>query len=190
MINKIDEIINSLNRVLKIGRKTSQKIVINFLDPGNIKEIKDSLNDLSKFTICDKCNLLEYDNKCINNIISSKLVLVSNLNSFLEYRKKINENYLFFSLEVNNLNDLEKDVKIEKLSTFINVNKIDELIFLLNGSPQLNNMIDYIKMQIKDKAKNIIFSKLPVGIPYNSNAIYFDEETINIALNKREKYAK
>lgn len=171
-----------------IGERLARKLAIFLItrdNQDNISLIEDLKEIQTNIFRCEECGaLIEKKGKCefcSDQSRINKILVVQNIEDFL----LISENKIFEGYYhilgglIAPLRGTTPDMlSIEKLIERIELKKIDEVIFAL---PETNDGLIttlYIKNILKEKYKELKFSKIAQGVPYGSGLSEISVQTI------------
>ncbi len=188
------EIIQGLNKIPGIGRKSAERITFYLLESDLDKtnellaKIKAFVNSTQK---CKICGLISKNNPC--NICSSTkrdkniICLVKSVQDALtiERSKSYYGVYHVLGKILSPLNDTyENDLNLEKLLKRINP-QTKEIIFALENNQHSRATRNFIMEKIKENWATIRFSHIAIGVPLGVSLEYLDKETIKSSLTNR-----
>lgn len=189
----LENLINNLRRLPSVGRKSAQRMAMHIINMKDmdidsiIESLKDVKTNIHRCSICG--NLTENDicSICLNHSRNSRIICVvedvMNLIS-IEKTNTYNGKYHVLNGLIKPNSNLDLDeVGIDKLIYRISKENIEEIIFAISPTLEGETTMLFIKELIKDK--NIKMTRIASGIPVGGNLEYFDELTLQKALEDR-----
>ncbi len=189
----IEKLIEDFALLPGIGKKSAMRIALYLVQNRNISEVL--LNDLDytikNIKICKYCNNLSTDdecNICKDNTRDKKVCVVETISDLyaIEETKDYKGYYFVLSKLINPSKGIfVEDLGLDKLKNLIINKNIEEVIFMLNYTPEAQITIDYIKEYLD--GMNLRFSKISVGIPIGASIEFLDKTTLRLAFNERKE---
>lgn len=194
-------LIRQLQRVPFLASKNVYRVAVYFLmsDKKNIEQFCQTLIDVkASVRFCKECfNMTEtgQDNDALCSICSSAkrnkhvICVVETLHDLfaIENSGGFNGVYHVLGGALCPLEGVGPDnLTVDSLVKRLRSNKVDELIFATNPTPEGEATASYIFSKIKDLSLPI--SRLASGVPIGSNLEYMDRVTISKALTCRRPF--
>ena len=190
----LQDLINELNRLPGIGRKTATRLAFFILKyekndaQSLIRAIKDTKEKIIFCTIC--FNLTEYDpcNICRDNSRNRNQICVVEDPTdiiMIEKTKEYKGVYHVLGGAISPLDGIEADdLKIKELIARLN-QIVDEVLLALNPSTEGETTSIYLSKLIKPMGIKI--TRLARGIPMGSHLEFIDELTLGRAIKSRNE---
>jgi recombination protein RecR len=194
-------LIRQLQRVPFLASKNVYKVAVYFLmcDKKNIEQLCQTLIDVkTSIKFCKECfNMTEKteDNDALCSICASAkrdkqvICVVETLHDLfaIENSGGFNGVYHVLGGALCPLEGVGPDnLTVDSLVKRLRANKVNELIFATNPTPEGEATASYIFSKIKDLSLPI--SRLASGVPIGSNLEYMDRVTISKALTCRRPF--
>ena len=190
----IEQLVESLTKFPGVGRKGAERIAY-FIVRSNKSIAKDlivSLDNINeKLANCDNCGMifLKDDDECTcnSNRNASCLCVVENVEDAVKIENTNSYEGLYHVLggAISPLDGIgPSELSFDKLIKRIN-DEVEEVIIATNPSTSGNATAMYVEKILKDK--DIIISRLAVGLPVGSNLEYIDDKTVSTAIESRVK---
>ncbi|WP_295149646.1 recombination mediator RecR [uncultured Peptoniphilus sp.] len=194
-IGPIEDLIKRLNRLPGIGSKTAQRLAyyIIGLEDREVRDLAEALVSAKNNTV--ECSI------CMNYADSDPCEICSNRNRddsiicVVESPKDVDamERSLSFRGKYHVLHGVisplkgktPEDVKIKELIDRIEEGKIKEVIVATNPTVDGDATARYIKNILEDY--DIIVSRIGYGLPVGGDLEYYDEITIQTAMENRRR---
>ncbi len=195
MEKKLEELIEKLSELPSLTKKTSTKMIIDFLKKENKNKDLEIINELlMELKFCKKCNkITSNDNSVCNSCQknnSETLILIKNHLDFINLEKHVEQNnFNSYILNIDSKASLIKflsfDENYKKLSFFLeNTTKIKEIIFSFSITSENDLLSSFIQENFKDKYNFYVLGK---GLPLGNSINYIDQDTLKFAFLKKEK---
>jgi len=190
----IEQLVESLTKFPGVGRKGAERIAY-FIVRSNKSIGKDlivSLDNINeKLANCDNCGMifLKDDDECTcnSNRNASCLCVVENVEDAVKIENTNSYEGLYHVLggAISPLDGIgPSELSFDKLIKRIN-DEVEEVIIATNPSTSGNATAMYVEKILKDK--DIVISRLAVGLPVGSNLEYIDDKTVSTAIESRVK---
>jgi recombination protein RecR len=190
----IEQLVESLTKFPGVGRKGAERIAY-FIVRSNKSIAKDlivSLDNINeKLANCDNCGMifLKDDDECTcnSNRNASCLCVVENVEDAVKIENTNSYEGLYHVLggAISPLDGIgPSELSFDKLIKRIN-DEVEEVIIATNPSTSGNATAMYVEKILKDK--DIVISRLAVGLPVGSNLEYIDDKTVSTAIESRVK---
>lgn len=189
----LDELVNALNRLPGIGRKTAMRLAFHILksEPGEASELANSIMRVkSQIKLCTRCfNFTESElcEICRNPNRNPKIICVVEDPQNIHLIEKTNEyNGLYHVLGgiISPLDGIGPEhLRIKELLN--RLDGVEEVIMALNPSTEGEATAIYLARLIKDMG--ITITRLARGVPLGSSLEFVDELTLSKALQARDK---
>jgi len=189
----LEILIEELNKLPSIGRKTAQRLALYFLksDKNEITNLVNSLISLrDKIGLCKTCFNVSTDDEC--EICKSykrdkSIICVVEEVSDVIAIEKTNEYHGLYHVLGGVLSPLggkkPDSLKINELINRINSGEIQEIILALNPDTEGESTALYLAKILKEF--NIKITRIARGIPIGGDIEFADEATIGRAVNGR-----
>lgn len=194
--SKINDLINALNCLPGVGRKTAQRMAIYLLDKnqeGARSIVKDLDKALSVIKRCSKCQMLSEESECLICSDASrelnKICIVETMLDFIaiENTSVYKGKYFILHGKISPLDGISPEqLKLDKLKSLVDSNKIKEVVIALGFSPEAETTAHFIVDLLKDFDCKI--SRIGFGIPCGGDLEYLDQQTLSYALNSRTNF--
>ena len=191
----LKKLIDLFSELPGISKKSAEKYINLFIDDSQknasiLEKTGDILNLLQK---CPRCHVISNKTKCDFCLQKDKqnlLIISSNLD-LINLFSKVPRDYRFYVLE--NAKTFLKNINLIQETNLVKILKednINEVVFAL--SPSMESDLIYFQLKNffstrKSDFKNLIITKLGIGLPYNGSLEYVDFETFKEALNNRKE---
>ncbi|MCS6955582.1 MAG: recombination mediator RecR [Candidatus Calescibacterium sp.] len=199
MLNKYQEIsklIDVLQKLPLVGPRTSEKIAFFLIqaDENLVNEIIDSIRELkNNITKCHNCfgiTSFGFDpcSICIDKNREQVLCVVENFKDqiFIESSQFYNGKYHVLEGLINPIEGKTPDkLRIKELLHRIDKENIKEVLFAIPSSIEGDITVEYVVNKIREK-KELVFSRLAIGIPAGSELENIDKITLINALKNRK----
>ena len=191
-MNKLRNLIQVLNELPGIGKKSATRLAIKLIEEKNIsiKTLGETIDKLNGLDIDDKTGLIIEDGQTIYNIGKPLMIVQNNLDAEA-YRELFINQFNFFNLEINTIADISrtllKEDKIKTLIDFIKEKEIKEIIFGLSPKRESEIITTLISNEIHSNLLDVKISKIATGVPIGGSIEHIDSNTIRRAVEKREK---
>lgn len=193
--NCLEELINQLEKLPGIGRRSAQRIAIYLLgkSPEEAKKLSNAIIALKeKIKLCKLCNNLSESDICTicNNPQRQKdtLCVVEEPKDVMAIERTGGFKGLYFVLG-GRISPLEgigpQDLKIFPLIQRIKIDKIKEIIIATNSDSDGEMTAIFLTKQIKPLGAKI--SRIGQGIPVGGNIEYADSATLSVAIETRRE---
>lgn len=189
----LDDLVNSLNRLPGIGRKTALRLAFYILKSerseadelaGSIKRVKDQIKLCAhcfNFTEKDLCEICSDTNR------NSKIICIVEDPQNIHLIEKTNEYNGLYHVLGGIISPLDgigpEDLRIKELLN--RLEGVEEVIVALNPSTEGEATSIYLARLIKNMDINI--TRLARGVPLGSSLEFVDELTLSKALQARDK---
>lgn len=191
----IDNLIQCYKKLPTIGEKTATRLALATIDLDDdvisifSKSIMDCKNNIRK---CIKCNNLTEDDLCDickdDSRDKSILCVVDDSKSIIQIERSgafYGVYYVLNGLISSDNNYDPEALKIENLNRLIDDNDVKEVIIAVKPSIEGETTSLYIS-KILEK-KNVIVSRIALGIPLGADMDYVDSLTLELALENRKE---
>ena len=192
----LEEIVNLLSRLPTIGKQTALKIVLNLhqWDEVLLQHLGEKISNLkSNLLSCVKCGFLSDSPLCSicsdSNRNGRIICVVENIQQVISLEKTgtFKGKYHVLGGVIDLLNDVDAEkLNIESLKTRLQEEEVDELIIALGFNLKAEATASYLKELFIDY-KDLVISRIALGLPFGTDLSYIDPRSIAIALEKREK---
>lgn len=194
-IGPIEDLIKRLNRLPGIGSKTAQRLAyyIIGLEEGEVKDLAEALVSAKNNTVecsicmnyadsdpCEICSNKNRDNSIICVVESPKDV--DAMERSLSFRGKY---HVLHGVISPLKGKTPEDVTIKELIKRIEEGDIKEVIVATNPTVDGDATARYIKNILEDY--DIIVSRIGYGLPVGGDLEYYDEITIQTAMENRRR---
>lgn len=191
----IDNLIQCYKKLPTIGEKTATRLALATIDLDDdvisifSKSIMDCKNNIRK---CIKCNNLTEDDLCDickdDSRDKSILCVVDDSKSIIQIERSGAFYGVYYVLNglISSENNYDPEaLKIENLNRLIDDNDVKEVIIAVKPSIEGETTSLYIS-KILEK-KNVIVSRIALGIPLGADMDYVDSLTLELALENRKE---
>lgn len=191
--NKLEQLINILEKLPGVGNKTAQRYAFNIMDNDEeqIDAFIDALSEIKKIKRCKVCGFLSDEDQCLfckdNTRNRNTIMVVAYPQDVVAIEKTGSYKGLYHVL--NGLISSSKgvypqDINIESLLNRINDN-LKEVI--IATSPTMDGEMTALYLDKVLKEKNVLVTRLAHGLPMGSSLDYADDLTLIKALDNRRK---
>ena len=194
----LKKLVLQLQRIPYLASKNIYRVAAHFLssDLNSLEQFCSVLLDAKKnVKLCKECfNWTENNDKChiCLNLKRDKSVIcvVETWHDLLAIERAGGYNGIYHVLG-GALSPLEgigpQDLRIDVLTKRVN-DKVREIIFATNPTPEGEATASYIFLKLEDKKKELVFSRLASGVPVGSSLQYMDRMTIHKAIHGRRPF--
>ena len=188
--NKLEQLINILEKLPGVGNKTAQRYAFNIMD-NDEEQIDAFIDALSEIKRCKVCGFLSDEDQCLfckdNTRNRNTIMVVAYPQDVVAIEKTGSYKGMYHVL--NGLISSSKgvypqDINIESLLNRINDN-LKEVI--IATSPTMDGEMTALYLDKVLKEKNILVTRLAHGLPMGSSLDYADDLTLIKALDNRRK---
>lgn len=194
-VGPIEDLIKKLNRLPGIGSKTAQRLVyyIIGLDENEVKNLSEAILSAKKNTVecsicmnyadsdpCEICSDKARDDSVICVVESPKDVEA--MERSLSFRGKY---HVLHGVISPLKGKTPEDVKVKELIDRVKKGNIKEIIVATNPTVDGDATATYIKNVLKDF--DITISRIGYGLPVGGDLEFYDEITIQTAMENRRR---
>lgn len=194
-IGPIEDLIKKLNRLPGIGSKTAQRLAYHIigLDESEVINLTDSILAAKKNTVeCSICmNYADSDpcEICSNKSRDDSIVCVVESPKDVEAMERSHSFHGKYHVLHGVISPLKgkspDDVKVKELIDRVKKGNIKEIIVATNPTVDGDATATYIKNILSDY--NITVSRIGYGLPVGGDLEYYDEITIQTAMENRRR---
>ncbi len=191
-ISPINNLVNELSKLPGIGKKTAQRLAyfIIEMDEKDVKSLSHALVHAKENThLCSVCfNLTDTDpcEICSNgNRDHSLICVVDTPKEVMAMEKAGRYNGVYHVLH-GSISNSDTAAKIQDMLRRIRDDNVKEVILALNPSVDGETTALYISQFLKPL--DIKVTRIAYGLPYGGEMDYFDDDTINMAIENRIEY--
>lgn len=194
-IGPIEDLIKKLNRLPGIGSKTAQRLAYHIigLDESEVISLTDSILAAKKNTVeCSICmNYADSDpcEICSNKSRDDSIVCVVESPKDVEAMERSHSFHGKYHVLHGVISPLKgkspDDVKVKELIGRVKKENIKEIIVATNPTVDGDATATYIKNILSDY--NITVSRIGYGLPVGGDLEYYDEITIQTAMENRRR---
>jgi recombination protein RecR len=193
---QISNLIEAFERLPGIGPKSAERLTFYLLHvpKGEIDRMRDALSGISSgLTLCRDCKNISESAVCEVDEDQSRdretiCVVETPLDVFsFEKTKSFKGVYFVIHGLINPMNNIGPDELYinDLISRIKSDNEIKEVILALNPTMEGEATALYIKKRLDDLGREIVISRLGVGIPIGGDLQYADETTLSRAVSGR-----
>lgn len=194
-IGPIEDLIKKLNRLPGIGSKTAQRLAYHIigLDESEVINLTDSIIAAKRNTVqCSICmNYADSDpcDICSNKSRDDSIVCVVESPKDVEAMERSHSFHGKYHVLHGVISPLKgkspDDVKVKELIDRVKKENIKEIIVATNPTVDGDATATYIKNILSDY--DIIVSRIGYGLPVGGDLEYYDEITIQTAMENRRR---
>lgn len=194
-IGPIEDLIKKLNRLPGIGSKTAQRLAYHIigLDESEVLNLTDSIIAAKRNTVqCSICmNYADSDpcDICSNKSRDDSIVCVVESPKDVEAMERSHSFHGKYHVLHGVISPLKgkspDDVKVKELIDRVKKENIKEIIVATNPTVDGDATATYIKNILSDY--NITVSRIGYGLPVGGDLEYYDEITIQTAMENRRR---
>ena len=191
----IDNLIQCYKKLPTIGEKSAVRLALATIDLDNdvIEVFSKSLIDCkSKIKRCCRCNNLTEDDLCDickdDTRMKNILCVVDDPKSIVHFERSGAFSGFYYVLNglISSDNNYDPEaLKIENLFSLIDENKVTEVIIAVKPSIEGETTALYISKLLENK--DVIVSRIALGIPLGADMDYVDSLTLELALENRKE---
>ncbi len=191
----IDNLIQCYKKLPTIGEKTAIRLALASLDLDSevIEVFSNSLLDCkSKIKRCVRCNNLTEDDLCDickdETRTKNILCVVDDPKSIVQFERSGAFSGFYYVLNglISSDNNYDPEaLKIENLISLIDDNDVCEVIIAVKPSIEGETTALYISKLLENK--NVLVSRIALGIPLGADMDYVDSLTLELALENRKE---
>lgn len=191
----IKELILNFAKLPGIGEKSAERLVLHLATSENNEYLLNFANNLinlkDKIKLCRICGMLSSDETCsicqAEHRDQTTMMILADAKDVFSLEKMGTYHGLYHIL--GGLINFSKGIDADELnidSIFKRLEHIKEVIIATNGTVEGELTAQYLKALLNDN--KIIVSRLGYGIPVGVDLKYADEQTLNKAIENRQKY--
>lgn len=195
-LKSLERLIDSLNKLPSIGRKTAERMAYAMLDMDDadllefsdaVKAIKKAIHkcpicgNLTEDEICSICNDQDRDKETIIVVASPKDIMAFEKSNCYKGLYHVLGGTISLSKGIG-----VEDLNIDELLKRVETNGIKEVIIATNPTVEGETTALYLAKLLEDY-KNVNVTRIAYGLPMGGNLDYTDSLTINRALEGRRK---
>lgn len=191
----LSNLIEQFQKLPTIGKKSAQRLAMSIVlsDEKSVKEFADALIDVKeKIKYCEICGNITEDNLCdiCKDITRYEdcLCVVEDINDLIAIEKSgaFHGKYHVLGGLISPSDGIgPEELNIEKLLKRITDENIKEIIFAISSTIEGETTSIFLSNLLAEK--NVRLSKIAQGIPVGSNLEYFDQLTLERAIEDRRE---
>ena len=188
----INNLANQLSKLPGIGKKTAQRLTYHIIemDEKDVRELSESIMEAKENTrFCSQCyNLTDTDpcEICPNmNRDHSIICVVDNPKEVIAMEKAGRYNGLYHVLH-GTVSSYNPNLRIKEMLERLEGDEVKEVILAMSPSVEGETTALYISQYLK--REGIKVTRIAYGLPYGGEMDYFDDDTINMAIENRIEY--
>lgn len=191
----LSNLIEQFQKLPTIGKKSAQRLAMSivFRDEKSVKEFADALIDVKeKIKYCEICGNITEDNLCdICKDITRNvdcLCVVEDINDLIAIEKSgaFHGKYHVLGGLISPSDGIgPEELNIDKLLKRITDENIKEIILAISSTIEGETTSIFLSNLLAEK--NVRLSKIAQGIPVGSNLEYFDQLTLERAIEDRRE---
>lgn len=191
----LSNLIEQFQKLPTIGKKSAQRLAMSIVlsDEKSVKEFADALIDVKeKIKYCEICGNITEDNLCdiCKDITRNEdcLCVVEDINDLIAIEKSgaFHGKYHVLGGLISPSDGIgPEELNIEKLLKRITDENIKEIIFAISSTIEGETTSIFLSNLLAKK--NVRLSKIAQGIPVGSNLEYFDQLTLERAIEDRRE---
>ena len=191
----LSNLIEQFQKLPTIGKKSAQRLAMSIVlsDEKSVKEFADALIDVKeKIKYCENCGNITEDNLCdiCKDITRNEdcLCVVEDINDLIAIEKSgaFHGKYHVLGGLISPSDGIgPEELNIEKLLKRITDENIKEIIFAISSTIEGETTSIFLSNLLAEK--NVRLSKIAQGIPVGSNLEYFDQLTLERAIEDRRE---
>ncbi|NLY20841.1 MAG: recombination protein RecR [Tissierellia bacterium] len=188
----INNLANQLSKLPGIGKKTAQRLTYHIIemDEKDVRELSESIMEAKENTrFCSQCyNLTDTDpcEICSNaNRDQSIICVVDNPKEVIAMEKAGRYNGLYHVLHGTVSSD-NPNLRIKEMLERLEGDEVKEVILAMSPSVEGETTALYISQYLKREGVKV--TRIAYGLPYGGEMDYFDDDTINMAIENRIEF--
>lgn len=191
----LSNLIEQFQKLPTIGKKSAQRLAMSIVlsDEKSVKEFADALIDVKeKIKYCENCGNITEDDLCdiCKDITRNEdcLCVVEDINDLIAIEKSgaFHGKYHVLGGLISPSDGIgPEELNIEKLLKRITDENIKEIIFAISSTIEGETTSIFLSNLLAEK--NVRLSKIAQGIPVGSNLEYFDQLTLERAIEDRRE---
>lgn len=191
----LSNLIEQFQKLPTIGKKSAQRLAMSIVlsDEKSVKEFADALIDVKeKIKYCENCGNITEDNLCdiCKDITRNEdcLCVVEDINDLIAIEKSgaFHGKYHVLGGLISPSDGIgPEELNIEKLLKRITDENIKEIILAISSTIEGETTSIFLSNLLAKK--NVRLSKIAQGIPVGSNLEYFDQLTLERAIEDRRE---
>lgn len=191
----LSNLIEQFQKLPTIGKKSAQRLAMSivFRDEKSVKEFADALIDVKeKIKYCENCGNITEDNLCdiCKDITRNEdcLCVVEDINDLIAIEKSgaFHGKYHVLGGLISPSDGIgPEELNIDKLLKRITDENIKEIILAISSTIEGETTSIFLSNLLAEK--NVRLSKIAQGIPVGSNLEYFDQLTLERAIEDRRE---
>lgn len=191
----LSNLIEQFQKLPTIGKKSAQRLAMSIVlsDEKSVKEFSDALIDVKeKIKYCENCGNITEDNLCdiCKDITRNEdcLCVVEDINDLIAIEKSgaFHGKYHVLGGLISPSDGIgPEELNIEKLLKRITDENIKEIILAISSTIEGETTSIFLSNLLAKK--NVRLSKIAQGIPVGSNLEYFDQLTLERAIEDRRE---
>lgn len=191
----LSNLIEQFQKLPTIGKKSAQRLAMSIVlsDEKSVKEFSDALIDVKeKIKYCENCGNITEDNLCdiCKDITRNEdcLCVVEDINDLIAIEKSgaFHGKYHVLGGLISPSDGIgPEELNIDKLLKRITDENIKEIILAISSTIEGETTSIFLSNLLAKK--NVRLSKIAQGIPVGSNLEYFDQLTLERAIEDRRE---
>ncbi len=191
----LSNLIEQFQKLPTIGKKSAQRLAMSIVlsDEKSVKEFADALIDVKeKIKYCEICGNITEDNLCdiCKDITRNEdcLCVVEDINDLIAIEKSgaFHGKYHVLGGLISPSDGIgPEELNIDKLLKRITDENIKEIILAISSTIEGETTSIFLSNLLAEK--NVRLSKIAQGIPVGSNLEYFDQLTLERAIEDRRE---
>lgn len=191
----LSNLIEQFQKLPTIGKKSAQRLAMSIVlsDEKSVKEFADALIDVKeKIKYCENCGNITEDNLCdiCKDITRNEdcLCVVEDINDLIAIEKSgaFHGKYHVLGGLISPSDGIgPEELNIDKLLKRITDENIKEIILAISSTIEGETTSIFLSNLLAEK--NVRLSKIAQGIPVGSNLEYFDQLTLERAIEDRRE---
>lgn len=191
----LSNLIEQFQKLPTIGKKSAQRLAMSIVlsDEKSVKEFSDALIDVKeKIKYCENCGNITEDNLCdiCKDITRNEdcLCVVEDINDLIAIEKSgaFHGKYHVLGGLISPSDGIgPEELNIDKLLKRITDENIKEIILAISSTIEGETTSIFLSNLLAEK--NVRLSKIAQGIPVGSNLEYFDQLTLERAIEDRRE---
>ena len=191
--NKLEQLINILEKLPGVGNKTAQRYAFNIMDNDEeqIDAFINALSEIKKIKRCKVCGFLSDEDQCLfckdNTRNRNTIMVVAYPQDVVAIEKTGSYKGMYHVL--NGLISSSKGIYPEDINVDGLLNRITPEIneVIVATSPTMDGEMTALYLDKALKDKNILVTRLAHGLPMGASLDYADDLTLIKALDNRRK---